>query len=148
MGWTAFPNSHSDSWNLPDLPNQCRQKTIFSMSAAKATLQIYKFSIITRLSSIFSWAGSSNHNTNPCSNKSARLARPSTPRWLPLTAWSTMRIGATSYQKWRWMICSKKPDNLLLNPQKIDLTAYYQSFFADYLLLSLKKFDLAADNRK
>jgi hypothetical protein len=39
-------------------------------------------------------------------------------------------------------------DNLLLSPSNNDLTAYYFTFFADYLLLSPKTFDLAADNPK
>ena len=39
-------------------------------------------------------------------------------------------------------------NNLLLSPQKIDLAAGYLTFFADYMLLSAKKNDLAADNPK
>jgi hypothetical protein len=42
----------------------------------------------------------------------------------------------------------KTTDNLLLSPQKIDLTAGYLTFFADYMLLSTKKIDLTAENRK
>ena len=42
----------------------------------------------------------------------------------------------------------KLTDNLLLSPQKIDLAACYLTFFADYMLLSVKKSDLAADNPK
>ena len=33
----------------------------------------------------------------------------------------------------------KPTDNLLLSPQKTELTASYRAFFADYLLLSPKK---------
>ena len=42
----------------------------------------------------------------------------------------------------------KPTDNLLLSPQKINLAACYLTFFADYMLLSVKKIDLAADNPK
>ena len=38
--------------------------------------------------------------------------------------------------------------NLLLSPQKIDLTACYRAKISDYLLLNIKKCDLTADNRK
>jgi hypothetical protein len=43
---------------------------------------------------------------------------------------------------------AKNKDNLLLSPQKIDLTACYLAKISDYLLLSIKKCDLTADNRK
>jgi hypothetical protein len=39
-------------------------------------------------------------------------------------------------------------DNLLLSPQKINLTAYFRAKISDYLLLSVKYSDLTADNRK
>ena len=47
-----------------------------------------------------------------------------------------------------FLFFAKTNDNLLLSPQKIDLTACYLTFFEDYMLLSAKKIDLAADNPK